>query len=336
MKTIIVTNINEKIRLDRYIKRLYPLITQGFLESLIRKGKIKVNGVKCKSSQRLSEEDKINLYLDLNDYEDKKDFDSASFNNNTVSLASKLLNSYCLYQDDDIIIINKPSGISTQGGNKLNISIDHALQYMNSLHEKNQFRITHRLDKDTTGILLIAKNYKYASIIAEMFRNKTIDKEYLAVLDGIPINKSGVIKSNLQKIKTRDGFFVKNIEYDLDKNILDLDCVDYGNENNGNENDKKENIAITEYEIINYDKAKNISLCLFKPITGKMHQLRVHATLIGCSVVGDSKYSLINDENNYNNEKKHSLMLHATKISFDYKGQKITIESEIPKYFLLK
>ncbi len=325
MKTITVTSINDKIRLDRYIKRLYPLITQGFLESLIRKGKIKVSGVKCKSSQRLSEEDKINLYLDLNDYEDKKEVDLSSFNNNTINLANKLLNSYCLYQDDDIIIINKPSGISTQGGNKLNISIDHAIQYMNSLDEKNQFRITHRLDKDTTGILLIAKNYKYASIITEMFRNKTIYKEYLAVLDGIPIDKSGIIKSNLQKIKTRDGFFVKNTEYDKEP---DLDG-----------NYQKENIAITEYEIINYDKAKNISLCLFKPITGKMHQLRVHANLIGCSVVGDSKYSkysLINDEDNDNNNKKHSLMLHATKISFDYKGQKITIESGVPKYFLLK
>lgn len=223
MNTIIITNINDQIRLDRYIKKLYPLITQGFLELQIRKSKIKVNGIKCKkSSHRLMEGDKIDLYVDLSEFENNNTLDSSSFNNNTVRLANKILNDYCLYEDEDIIVINKPAGISTQGGNKINISIDHALQYMNSLDEKNQFRITHRLDKDTTGILLIAKNYKYASIITEMFRNKTIEKEYFALLDGIPNNKSGIIRSVLQKIKTRDGFYVENaegqIDYDLNIN----------------------------------------------------------------------------------------------------------------------
>jgi 23S rRNA pseudouridine955/2504/2580 synthase len=189
-----VENIIET-RLDRFLRQKFTYLTQGVVEKNLRKGQIKVNGKKVKAHTRINKGDVVNIanyLINENLIIPQKTFFSPA----AISLADKILNEYLIFSCDQFIAINKPHGIAAQGGSKITISIDHALQYLNKT-EKSQYKLVHRLDKYTSGVFIIAKNLNSAILLGEAFREKQIQKTYIAILTGDVsfIPKEGSIES---------------------------------------------------------------------------------------------------------------------------------------------
>ena len=285
----------EPVRLDRYLRRLYTNITQGVIEKSLRKGKVKLNGKKAKTSDRVKDNDIITALPGIfgNDSVDKK-----IFSQNAISLADKLLSDYLLFSNEDFIAIDKPAGLAVQGGSKISLSIDEALAYINSTQD-TEYKLVHRLDKDTSGVLLIADGFDSATKLGRAFQEHLIAKTYIAVLSGVPKELSGTIENNIGK--DRSGIF---------ETVRELDSGG--------------KLAKTNYKILTHKRGA--SLIEFQPETGRMHQLRFHAKFLGCPIIGDEKYGGISHER---------MLLHAQKITISSEvfGKKIHIKSQLPPEF---
>ncbi|MCC8369394.1 MAG: RluA family pseudouridine synthase [Rickettsia endosymbiont of Oxypoda opaca] len=282
-------------RLDKYLRRLYPKLTQGIIERALRQKQIIVNGHKVEANLRVKEEDEIFINDKLN--LPQEETLEVTFSDSVIKLASKITKDYLIYENEHFIAINKPAGLATQGGTKINLSIDDALKYLN-------YKLVHRLDKETSGLLLVAKNYESGVKLVNAFKEKLIAKTYIAVVFGRPLEGSGEIRGLIGK--KRDGAY----------EIVDVD----------NENGK---LAITYYKLLK-PLNNNLSLIEFTPITGRMHQLRFHAKLLNCPIVGDTKYGSA-QSSSYS---KH-MLLHASNIVLHEKifGEEITLEAKLPNYF---
>jgi len=289
-------------RLDRYLKRLHPALTQGIIERALRLKQIKVNSCEVKASFRVNAEDEIFVHDSLNITEQTTP--TKSFDKSVIVLANKVMNDYLIYQDDHLIAINKPADLACQGGSKISLSIDDALQYLNS--QFGDFKLVHRLDKDTSGILLIAKNYASSIKLMKAFQEKNIQKTYLAVTLGKPAEEVGEISGMIGK--NRGGVF-EAVQNDVENGKL----------------------AVTHYKLIN-NLDKGLSLIEFTPITGRTHQLRFHAKMLGCPIVGDIKYGTSESI-----ELSKKMLLHAKKIILlkEIFGEEIVINTELPNYFNL-
>lgn len=183
--------IDHPIRLDKYLKIKYPLLTQGIIEKEIRKSKIKVNQIKCKAKKRVQYPDKIQIPNYFSFYNKKE---KNKFPINIIKLSKKILCIYKVYENDNILVINKPCLIASQKGTKTSFSISCALEYIN-YSQNTDFKIVHRLDKGTSGVMLIAKNRKTAVILSNFFKEQNIYKEYISINYGIPEKKLGTIES---------------------------------------------------------------------------------------------------------------------------------------------
>ena len=256
IEVIVKTTVT--MRLDRYLRVLYPSLTQGIIEKSIRKKDISLKNslVKATSATKVQNDDIILIYPGLvNNLEQIEEF---RYDNETKEL-SQLISKKILFENDDVIVINKPGGVAAQGGTGIIASLDNALKYLNP-----EYRLTHRIDRETSGIILIAKHRAAAVKLTEAFAQQKIQKKYEATLVGVPKQKYGRIESFLSK---------KSVSSTLQKVVEDPE--------NGR-------IAITEYEVV-----KNMGhkcKVVFVPLTGRMHQLRFHATQLGCYIEGDRKY----------------------------------------------
>jgi 23S rRNA pseudouridine955/2504/2580 synthase len=297
-KQFVVENISD-IRLDRYLKKLYPTITQGVIEKSLRSRKIKLNDQKTTANTRVNAGDIIFIDLILDEQYQISHTQETHFEPNIIALANKLLTEYLLFSSDDVLIINKPHNLAVQGGSKINLSIDHALLYLNHI-QNTDYKLVHRLDKATSGILLIAKNYEAARKITEGFSNKLIKKTYIAVLSSVPKNPSGIISNKIEKIATRDG----------EKMALS----------------PSGKLAETLYTTLR-DNGK-YALVEFTPLTGRMHQLRIHSQLLHCPIVGDTKYG---------GPKYQRMLLHALRIALppEILGYEIKVEASLDLFALL-
>ena len=241
----ILNNLNQ--RLDKYLKNKYTSLTQGFIEKNIRKKNILINNSTTKANYlvKLNDELKIlNFHETL--YKNKIIFKK----NNKIS--KEILNRFkksIKFENNDFIALDKWPEIATQGGSKINISIDHIIKNINS-----QYRLVHRLDKETSGLLLIAKNLNYAKKLSYLFKQKEIIKYYIALCEGNP-------KNNYSQVKLE----IKNKKLKIEN-------------------------TLTNYKLLN--KNKGISSILFNPQTGKTHQLRIVSKNLGCPIVGDQKYNI--------------------------------------------
>jgi len=244
-------------RLDKWLKINFSSLNQSFIEKNLRKGNIKVNNKKKLSKYRLQINDEIIIF----NYSDEtyknivKQFSKKIIPNHY----NDLFKSSIIYENDDFIIINKWSGIATQGGSKINISIDHIIK---DISEK--YNLVHRLDRETSGLLIIAKNLQTTKILGKLFRDHLIFKLYLAVCEGSP----------------------KNNESEINLSIADK------------KDPSKSSNSVTRYKV--FQTKKSLSNIIFAPKTGKTHQLRIVAKHLGCPIVGDTKY---NKQHKYNFEK---------------------------------
>jgi 23S rRNA pseudouridine955/2504/2580 synthase len=236
---ITIDNNYHTSRLDRFIREKYS-IPQSLVSRLIREKKIKVNKKKSQPSTILHNGDTISIYYFLEEH-------SKQIHINP-SLVKQFI-SWIIFEDENIIIINKPHGISSQGGITSGISVDILAKQYNE-----EARITHRLDRETSGTMIIAKNKHTARHITGLFAKNLINKKYYAMVEQIN-QKHGTIVSDLQKNPTLQKILVT-----------------------------QGNSCTTHFEKF----SENI--LLITPQTGKMHQIRAHLSHIGMPIIGDSKY----------------------------------------------
>ncbi len=300
-KEIKITS-NIPVRLDRYIKRIYPDLAQSAIEKMLRQKKIRLNGMKAKSNDRVCSPDILHLFSDLETKVTKK---TIKFSDNVVKLANKLLDEFLIIKNEHFIAINKPCNLAVQGGSKINISVNDAINYLNQNHNYD-LKLVHRLDKKTSGILLLADGHDNAAILTKAFKDRNIEKRYIAIIKSRPNKQSGEIVNFLQKVNSGGQEIVRITE-----------------------SQEGSKLARTEYKILDYNEDKNISQIEFKPVTGRMHQLRVHAASLGCSIIGDVKYG---------GEKATRMFLHAREVFLPVEvfGKSYRIEAKLPEGFFIK
>ena len=277
-------------RLDRWFRKHIGQVPQSLIEKNLRKGKIKVNHKKVKSSYKLQKNDQVILF----------DIAFSTRKKNTNKIPYKATKKDLLYSsnifiedNENFAVINKPAGIAVQSGTKSRRNI---LDILKSTKEfKNTYPYpVHRIDKETTGILIVAKNRKYAQLLTSLFRIRKIHKTYLCIAVG--------------KLNTNKGTFIDELfHYEGDKKIKSK--------------------AITHFTVL--DANNNYLLLKLNPQTGRKHQLRKQLLIHGCPVLGDDKYRIT-----YNKIKKNALMLHAYKINFSIAETRYNFSAELPLNFV--
>ena len=280
--------IHAFMRLDRWIKNNIGKYPQSLLEKSIRKGKIKLNKKKTNSSYKLKIGDEVSFY-NFN-YEFKK----KNIIKYTPSKKNLDENEKSLIEDnDEFIVINKKAGVSVQGGTKSKNNLIDIFSNSYLFKDTKPYSV-HRLDKETSGVMIIAKNYNSAKLLTSLFRLRKVHKTYLAICHGTLKNKKGEIRGNL-------------IKYEKEKQISEL--------------------AITNYNVISSNNL--FSFLELKPITGRKHQLRKQLSLMGNPIIGDVKYNIF--KSRYKDQKK--LMLHSFKIKFLINNKRFNFKAKIPDYF---
>ncbi len=288
------------LRLDKFLCKKFD-ISFGLAQKVIREKKVKVNGARTDAAYKTEDGDQIEIYTDL---QNRTKTEKKKPNISPDKL--KKFASWILFEDENLIAINKPSGLATQGGSLIDISVDDFLTAKNMAPNNPQgqkLQLVHRLDKDTSGILLIAKNSKSAEFLTDAFRNKTIKKTYLALVNGEFKKTSGVINIPLRKQLTGKNEKVR---------------PDF--------TDGKE--AITEFK-----KLKDFgdhALLELNPLTGRTHQIRVHCKELGHPVINDIKYG---GKDVVRKDICKRLCLHAKKIEIaDYFQKSLKIETPQPEF----
>ncbi len=264
LEVIKIDDASSGLRIDKWIKLYLTKIPQSLIEKDLRNGKIKVNKKKIKSSYKLNHEDKIYLYniSYKNYFKSKNKFIPKG---KVIKETEKSI----IENNDDFIVINKAAGLPVQGGTKIKENIINILSNSHYFENTNPY-IVHRIDKDTSGVLIVAKNRKTAQQLTSLFRIRKIHKTYLALSLGQLDKKKDTIDNNL-------------IRYEKNKKILER--------------------ATTHYEIV--DSNNSIIFFKLKPITGRKHQIRKHLVDLNCPIIGDNKY-FVNSKNKNSNLMLHS------------------------------
>ncbi len=307
MVEIKINDNQSGIRLDKFLLSKYSKMRIVGIQKFIKKKEIKVNNRKVNSDYLLKNNDVITfstfvekiLNNPINTEEIEK-FTSEKIDDRY----NKLVTDNIIYEDNNILVINKPYNLPVQGGTGIKVSVDKILKNLNT--ENTNLKLVHRLDRDTTGVLLIAKNFETANKLTKMFKTKEdIKKEYLLVVSGKINSNEGTISLPL----------IKKYENNVEKVYVD--------KNNGKE-------AITKYKVLFYSTKYDVSVVQANILTGRTHQIRVHFKEIGHPILGDFKYSNgINTTNNLNTEGK--LQLHSYKTTINIKHERREFVAPIPE-----
>lgn len=294
VKIVKIKQEDDGMRLNRWFLKYYPGLSLGRLNKLLRTKQIKVNGGRVEAATKLEAGQEIRLPPLDNEQqtEGKKDFVSAR----DVAFMQSLV----IFKDKNILVLNKPSGLAVQGGTNTDRHVDGMLDAL-KFEVAEKPRLVHRIDKNTSGLLVLARNRKYAELLTKAFREHQLQKTYLAFCIGVPRQHEGEIKGRLLKVG--------------EKSVIDRD---------GKE-------AVTLYKVL--DTAGNkFSLIAASPLTGRTHQIRAHLESIGCPIAGDDRYygevrqkfSIFADK----------LYLHAYKINLSaLYNKKQEITAGLPDYF---
>tara|TARA_Y100000590_G_scaffold126719_1_gene144870 strand:+ start:477 stop:1388 length:912 start_codon:yes stop_codon:yes gene_type:complete len=289
-KTYIIEDDYTNTRFDKWLKSKFQGIPQSLIEKHIRKKNIKINNQKIKSSYKLKKNDEIiirNLFYKPSKLTNEKYFYKGS--KKEFTSLSKMF----IEDNENFVVLNKPSGISVQQGTKSKRNIIDILKGTDQFKNLSPYPV-HRIDKETTGILVVAKNRKYAQIFTYLFRARKIYKTYLGIVVGKFNNNKGTLTDEL--------FY-----YEKNKKISTK--------------------AITHYSVL--DSNNNYSFIKLNPETGRKHQIRKQLLIHGCPILGDSKYRISLNKKN----KKEFLMLHAYKINFSINNTKYSFFAEPPTEF---
>ncbi len=288
-KSFIVDSTYNDMRIDRWLRHSLGKIPQGLIEKSLRSGKIKLNKKKIKSSYKIKTNDKIELF-NFN-FDEKILKNKIRFNPTKEIIKSN--ENLIIENNENFIVLNKSSGISVQGGTKSKKNLVDIFAKSEIFKDSKPYSV-HRLDKDTSGVFIIAKNRESAQLLTSLFRLRKVHKTYLAICHGELQKNSGEWNDRL-------------IRYDGDKKIIEN--------------------AKTIFKVI--DKNSEASLVELKPITGRKHQLRKQLYALGQPIFGDIKYKLSNSNKGINK----NLMLHSYQIRFMINNIKHTYTALLPDYF---
>ena len=288
-KSFIVDYEFNEMRLDRWIRNNLGKIPQGLIEKNLRNGIIKVNKRKVKSSYKIKTNDRINIF----NFEFKERIINKKIKFNPTKEIIKENENLIIDDNEDFIVLNKSAGISVQGGTKSKKNLVDIFAKSKIFQNTKPFSV-HRLDKDTSGVFIIAKHRESAQLLTSLFRLRKVHKTYLAICHGEINKNSGVWDEDL-------------IRFENNKPIKEK--------------------AKTIFKVL--DKNSICSLVEMKPITGRKHQLRKQLYAIGNPVYGDQKYKLNYSEKAINK----NLMLHSYQIKFMINKKKFTYTALLPEYF---
>ena len=288
-KTIIVDTVSDGMRIDRWIRNNLAKIPQGLIEKNLRKGKIKLNNKKTKSSQKVKFKDQVSLF----NFEFEEIIVQKKIKFEPSQEVIKENEDLVIDNNEDFIVLNKAAGISVQGGTKSKKNLVDIFTKSEIFQNTKPYSV-HRLDKDTSGVFIMAKHRKSAQLLTSLFRLRKVHKTYLAICHGELLKDVGEWKDDL-------------IRYEKNKPI-------------------KEN-ARTLFKVL--DKNSICSLVEMKPITGRKHQLRKQLFNTGNPIYGDNKYKIDNNDKAINK----NLMLHSYQIKFMINEKKFTYKALLPDYF---
>ena len=288
-KSFIVDSSYHNTRIDKWIRNNLGKVPQGLIEKNLRFGKIKLNKKKVKSSHKLNKDDLIDVF----DINFKQIFTQKKEKYLPNKIILKESESLIIENNDDFVVVNKEAGIPVQGGTKSKKNLIDIFSKSKYFEDTKPYSV-HRLDKDTSGVFIIAKNRETAKLFTSLFRLRRIHKTYLAICYGDVLSKKGSLNYDL-------------VRYEGKKKIIEK--------------------SQTTYKLI--DKNLNYSLLELNPITGRKHQLRKQLSLLGHPIYGDDKYV----NNKLYNTKNKKLLLHSYKIQFILNNNKYTFKAIPPDYF---
>ncbi|GAB5449526.1 RluA family pseudouridine synthase [Gymnodinialimonas sp.] len=313
-------------RLDRWFRRIFPHVPQGRIEKMCRKGEIRVDGGRVKSNTRLEVGQMVRI-PPLPDAEQMEKVRGAqSVQPRRISEADeKMIRAAVIYRDDHIIALNKPAGLPTQGGTGQARHVDGLAEALTFGFDEKP-RLVHRLDKDTSGVLLLARTRMGAKALTDAFRLRSTRKIYWAAVAGSPLPRMGTIKLGLVKAPGhgRGGENEK-------MRAVPVDEIPHV------EGAKR---AETDYAVLS-NLGGRVCWCALVPITGRTHQLRAHMAEIGHPIIGDGKYGGSGQENlgdgwgaQLGGDISRKLHLHARSLSFRHPmtGAQINLVAPLPSH----
>lgn len=263
VQIVTVSADDADIRLDRWFKRHFPDVGHGLLEKWLRTGQVRVAGKRAKSNQRLEAGQEVRV-PPLPAPGDVPPRPEASPRPPVDDKIARMLKDAILYMDEDVIALNKPAGLAVQGGTGM--ADKHLDAWLDCLQfdKPERPRLVHRLDKDTSGVLLLGRSANAASKLAAAFKSRAARKCYWALVVGVPKHRQGRIDAALAKLPGRAG----------EKMAVDHD---------------EGKRAVTWYRVVD-NALKRAAWLEMEPRTGRTHQLRAHCALLGTPIMGDGKY----------------------------------------------
>ena len=263
-------------RVDRWLRRMFPHVSQGRIEKMCRKGELRVDGGRVKAATRLVAGQSVRI-PPLEDSDNRP----APPPTRISDADAKMIRACVIYRDDHVMALNKPAGLAVQGGSGQTRHVD-ALSEALTFGLDERPRLVHRLDKDTSGVLLMARTRAVAAELTASFRHRETRKIYWAVVAGVPHPKAGTIKTGLVKAPGHgargEGEKMQNVH------PRDIDSTPGAKR------------AVTEYMVIEA-AAKRAAWMALNPVTGRTHQLRAHMAELGHPIIGDGKYGGSGQEN---------------------------------------
>ena len=288
-KSYTVDSTCNDMRIDRWLRLKVGKIPQGLIEKYLRSGKIKINKKKVKSSAKVKTDDVINSFnIDFKETIVQKKIKFEPSRDIIKSNEDQIIDN-----NENFIVLNKSSGISVQGGTKSKKNLVDIFAKSEIFQGTKPYSV-HRLDKDTSGVFIMAKTRESAQLLTSLFRLRKVHKTYLAICHGELIKDSGEWNDDL-------------LRYDGEKKIIEK--------------------AKTIFKVL--DKNSEASLVELKPITGRKHQLRKQLYALGQPIFGDIKYKLSSSSKGINK----NLMLHSYQIKFIIDDVKHTYTALLPDYF---
>jgi 23S rRNA pseudouridine955/2504/2580 synthase len=267
VQTVVVTADENNMRVDRFLESRFPGLSFSHIQRIVRKGELRVNGKRADSKDRIEEGQSIRippLRLDA----PKAAPGSLS---EAATKTLQALKDMILYEDADVMVLNKPAGLAVQGGSGITRNVDDMLEVMRDAKGQKP-RLVHRLDKETAGCLLVAKTRFAATALTGSFRHRSARKIYWALVAGVPKPKQGRISTYLAKEENEEDTIMR--------------IAAHGDEGASH--------AVTYYAVVETSATK-LAWVSLKPVTGRTHQLRAHMAHIDHAIVGDPKY--FNKEN---------------------------------------
>ena len=298
-----VTEDEADTRLDRFLRRRYPALTQGTLQKLCRTGQVRVDGHRVEASARLSPGQAVRV-PPLPAAPEKPI--------PTISPAeTRELERMVIHRDDQLIVLNKPPGLATQGGPGITRHLDGMLDALRDAGDRP--RLVHRLDRDTSGAIVLARTAGVAAKLAAAFRTRNVEKTYWAVVVGKPDPEDGQIDQPLKRVS--GAFGERTIPAER--------------------RDPLGQRAYTNYRVLD-SAGRKLAWLELQPLTGRTHQLRVHCTSLGTPIVGDAKYAEPRDNGSggsFVEGLADRLHLHARSLTLPHPaGGTLTVNADLPPH----